>query len=78
MDHFIRAFTRVLRNIDDADSLIESFPQLENVVLSDPSSLTDHAAARGSPFPLQMWLPGTVPLFACGQSLKLFRAVIPI
>ena len=46
MDHLIRSSTRVIRKLDDASILIESFPALENAALTDASTLIDYDRIR--------------------------------
>lgn len=55
MDNQIRSFMRVIRNLDNADELIQSFPKWEQSVLSQntasPSLNTPHAQRRILDFP---------------------------
>ncbi|KAI1852625.1 hypothetical protein JX266_002166 [Neoarthrinium moseri] len=46
MEHIIKTFMRVLRKMDDADTLIAQFPELERIALSEPAAITDQDRRR--------------------------------
>ncbi|KAI1171967.1 hypothetical protein F4777DRAFT_27641 [Nemania sp. FL0916] len=51
MDHLIKSFIRVRREIDNVDELVEQFPNLESSALSDPSSISIEDRRRILDFP---------------------------
>ena len=51
MEKLIKTFTRVIQQIDDAEYLIKSFPELKAAAYSDPPSLTSQDRRRLLDFP---------------------------
>ncbi|KAI1461532.1 hypothetical protein F4805DRAFT_236430 [Annulohypoxylon moriforme] len=51
MEHLIKSFIRVHRQIDNVEDLIKSFPDLEALALSNPSSIADEDKRRILDFP---------------------------
>ncbi|ETS75473.1 hypothetical protein PFICI_12417 [Pestalotiopsis fici W106-1] len=46
MEHIIQTFMRVQRQVDDADSLIARYPELERLALSNPAAISDRDRRR--------------------------------